>query len=307
MRGNFPVPATLIAILVLAGCASAPVANNSLGEAHAAYRLAADDPQVRVRAPVELALAERSLAQAERSWRDGKDAGLVAHQAYLAAQRSRIAQKTAQYRGAEATVATSSEQRNRIVLEAREREAAVAKAQARTAQLALAEVEAEKRAQELGQSGARESEPPRKSERQKSAELAAELRSLKSQVADLKAQQTGRGWVLTLRNDLLFDSGSATLKPGAQRVVDNLAQLMRRQPDRDIAIEGFTDSAGSIEANRKLSAGRAAAMKGALVARGIDPGRIDSRGYGPAFPVASNDTSTGRQLNRRVEIVINPS
>jgi len=307
MRGNFPVPATLIAILVLAGCASAPVANNSLGEAHAAYRLAADDPQVRVRAPVELALAERSLAQAERSWRDGKDAGLVAHQAYLAAQRSRIAQKTAQYRGAEATVATSSEQRNRIVLEAREREAAVAKAQARTAQLALAEVEAEKRAQELGRSDARESEPPRKSERQKSAELAAELRSLKSQVADLKAQQTGRGWVLTLRNDLLFDSGSATLKPGAQRVADNLAQLMRRQPDRDIAIEGFTDSAGSIEANRKLSAGRAAAMKGALVARGIDPGRIDSRGYGPAFPVASNDTSTGRQLNRRVEIVINPS
>ena len=305
MRGSFPVPATLIAILALAGCASAPVANNSLEEARAAYRLAADDSQVRVRAAVELALAERSLAQAERSWRDGKDAGLVAHQAYLAAQRSRIAQKTAQYRAAEATVATSSEQRNRIVLDAREREAAAAKAQARAAQLALAE--AQKRAPAPEQSAAPESGPPRKSERQKSAELASELRSLKSQVADLQAQQTGRGWVLTLRNDLLFDSGGATLKPGAQRVVDNLAQLMRRQPDRDIAIEGFTDSAGSIETNRKLSAGRAAAVKSALVARGIEPGRIDSRGYGPAFPVASNDTSTGRQLNRRVEIVINPS
>ena len=311
MRGTFAAPAALVAILVsilaLAGCASAPVANNSLEEARAAYRLAADDPQVRVRAPVELALAERSLAQAERSWRDRKDADLVAHQAYLAAQRSRIAQKTAQYRGAEATVATSSEQRNRIVLDAREREAAVAKAQARAAQRALAEVEAEKRAQELEQSDAPESAPPRKSERQKSAELAAELRTLKSQVADLKAQQTGRGWVLTLRNDLLFESGSATLKPGAQRVLDNLAQLLRRQPDRDIAIEGFTDSAGSIEANRKLSESRAAAVKSALVARGIERGRIDSRGYGPAFPVASNDTSTGRQLNRRVEIVINPS
>ena len=281
------------------------MANNSLEEARAAYHLAADDPQVRVRAPVELALAERSLAQAERSWRDGKGADLVAHQAYLAAQRSRIAQKTAQYRSAEATVATSSEQRNRIVLDVREREAAVAKAQARAAQLALAE--AQKRAQAPEQSDTQESEPLRKSERQKSAELAAELRSLKSQVADLKAQQTGRGWVLTLRNDLLFDSGSATLKPGAQRVIDNLAQLMRRQSDRDIAIEGFTDSAGAIEANRKLSAGRAAAVKSALVGRGIDPGRIDSRGYGPAFPVASNDTLTGRQLNRRVEIVINPS
>jgi outer membrane protein OmpA-like peptidoglycan-associated protein len=306
MWRNFPALAATVAILLLAGCANAPVANNSLEEARAAYRLAADDPQVRVRAPVELALAERSLAQAERSWRDGKDAGLVAHQAYLAGQRSRIAQKTAQYRSAEATVATSSEQRNRIVLDAREREAAAAKAQARAAQLALAEVE-KKRTGELEQADALETEPPRKSERQRSAELAAELRNLKSQVADLKAQQTGRGWVLTLRNELLFDRGSATLKPGAQRVVDNLAQLMRRQPDRDIAIEGFTDSAGAIEANRKLSQGRAAAVKSALVARGIDPGRIDSRGYGPAFPVASNDTSTGRQLNRRVEIVINPS
>jgi outer membrane protein OmpA-like peptidoglycan-associated protein len=291
--------------LLLAGCANAPVTNNSLDEARAAYRLAADDPQVRLRAPVELALAERSLAQAERSWRDGKDAELVAHQAYLAGQRSRIAQKIAQYRGAEATVATSSDQRNHIVLEAREREAASAKAQARAAQAALAEVE--KRAQELGQADAQESEPLRKSEAQKRAALAAELRSMKSQIADLKAQQTGRGWVLTMRNDLLFDSGSATLTPGGQRAVDNLAQLMRRNPDRDIAIEGFTDSAGPIEVNRKLSEGRAASVKNALVARGIERGRIDSRGYGPAFPVASNDTSTGRQLNRRVEIVINPS
>jgi outer membrane protein OmpA-like peptidoglycan-associated protein len=298
------VLATIIAVL-LAGCAAAPVANNSLEEARAAYRLAADDPQVRLRAPVELSVSERSLAQAERSWRDGKDADLVAHQAYLAAQRARIAQKTAQYRGAEATVATSSEQRNRIVLDAREREAAAANARARAAQLALAE--AEKRAQELEQSDAREREPARKSERQKSAELAAELRNLKSQVADVKSQQTGRGWVLTLRNDLLFDSGGATLKLGAQRVIENLAQLMRRDPDRDIAIESFTDSEGRIEANRKLSQSRAAAVKSALVARGIDAGRIDSRGYGPAFPVASNDTSTGRQLNRRVEIVINPS
>src|SRR5258706_7215986 len=177
MRRKFPVLAALITILLLAGCAGAPVANSSLEEARAAYHVVADDPQVRLRAPVELALAERSLAQAERSWRDGKDADLVAHQAYLAGQRSRIAQKTAQYRGAEATAATSSEQRNRIVLEAREREAALAKAQARTAQLALAEVEAEKRAQELGQSGPRESAPPRKSARHESAEPARELRS----------------------------------------------------------------------------------------------------------------------------------
>src|SRR6185295_5425108 len=103
------------------------------------------------------------------------------------------------------------------------------------------------------------------------------------------------------------DPGGAVLKPGGQRAVEDLAQLMRRHPEREIAIEGFTDSVGATDANRKLSESRAAAVKRALVARGIEPSRIDARGYGPAFPVASNDTATGRQLNRRVEIVINPS
>lgn len=290
------------ALAALAGCATAPEANHSLDEARATYRSVAADPQVQLRAPVELAFAERALAQAERLWRDGKSDDLVAHQAYLAGQRARIAQKTAQYRGAEAIVATSSEQRNRIVLEAREREAAAAKERARAAELALAG--AEQRSQELGQS---QSNAIQKPGLQRSAELAAELSRLKSQISDLKAQQTERGWVLTLRNDLLFDTGSATLKPGGRRAVENLAQFMRRYPEREIAIEGFTDSAGSIEVNRKLSEGRAAAVKNALVERGIERYRIDARGYGPAFPVASNDTSTGRQLNRRVEIVINPS
>jgi len=82
---------------------------------------------------------------------------------------------------------------------------------------------------------------------------------------------------------------------------------MRRHPERDVAIEGFTDSTGSDEANRVLSERRALAVKQALVERGVERGRIDARGYGPAFPIASNDNPTGRQLNRRVEIIINPS
>jgi outer membrane protein OmpA-like peptidoglycan-associated protein len=82
---------------------------------------------------------------------------------------------------------------------------------------------------------------------------------------------------------------------------------MNRYPEREIAVEGFTDSVGANEANRRLSERRAAAVKSALVARGVEPSRIDTRGYGAAFPVASNETPDGRQLNRRVEIVINPS
>jgi outer membrane protein OmpA-like peptidoglycan-associated protein len=290
--------AAFAAALLLAGCAAAPVANNaSLDDARASYRTASADPQVQLRAPVELAVAERALAQAERLWRDNAPPDLVAHQAYLALQRSRIALNTAQYRKAESAVATSGEERNRVLLLAREREAESAMSQARAAEQARAE--AESRAQELARSS--------QNQAAKGPVLTSELARLKSEIKDLKAEQTERGWVLTLRSDVLFDSGSSTLKPGARRAVDNLGQFMNRYPEREIAIEGFTDSVGAPEANRRLSESRAAAVKKALVAHGIEPSRIDARGYGPAFPVASNDTPTGRQLNRRVEIVINPS
>ena len=282
---------------LLSGCASVPVANQGLDEARATYRLAAADTQVQLRAPVELAAAERSLADAEKAWRDGAPADVVSHRAYLAQQRARIALKTADYREAEARVATSSETRNRVLLEAREREAEIAREQARVAESARADAEQ------------RAAEARRQADTQKTqaASMGDELRRLQSEVSELKARQTERGWVLTLTNDLLFDSGRATLKPGGRRAVDKLAQFMRQQPDRDIAIEGFTDSTGADEENRTLSERRAAAVKQALVQRGINPSRIDARGYGPAFPVASNDTPAGRQLNRRVEIIINPS
>jgi outer membrane protein OmpA-like peptidoglycan-associated protein len=298
-RKVVPALAALAAAgVLLAGCAGAPVANNaSLDDARATYRSVSADPQVQLRAPVELALAERALAKAETLWRDHAPEDLVAHQAYLALQRARIALNTAQYRKAESAVATSGEQRNRVLLRAREQEAESAKSQARAAELARAE--AELRAEQLARTN-----PPRAA---KPADLGSELARLKAQIRDLKAEQTERGWVLTLRSDVLFDSGSATLKPGARRAVDNLARFMDRYPEREIAIEGFTDSVGAHEANRRLSESRAAAVKKALVARGIEPSRIDARGYGPAFPVASNETPTGRQLNRRVEIVINPS
>jgi outer membrane protein OmpA-like peptidoglycan-associated protein len=284
--------------LLLAGCAAAPMANNaSLDDARASYRAVSADPQVQLRAPVELAVAERTLAQAEKLWRDNAPADLVAHQAYLATQRSRIALNTAQYRKAESAVATSGEQRNRVLLRAREQEAESARSQARAAEQARAE--AEIRAEQLARTN--------QAQTAKSADLGSELARLKTQISGLKAEQTERGWVLTLRSDVLFDSSSATLRPGARRAVDNLAQFMDRYPEREIAIEGFTDSVGGQEANRRLSESRAAAVKKALVARGVEPSRIDTRGYGPAFPVASNETPTGRQLNRRVEIVINPS
>jgi outer membrane protein OmpA-like peptidoglycan-associated protein len=262
----------LVATALLGGCAMTPEADHSVREARALYQQAAASPEVRLRAPVELQIAERSLLEADRLASSGADGAIVAHHAYLAGQRARIAMATADYRRAEATVALSGEQRSRALLEARER------------QLELKTLETQ----------------------QARDKLAAEMERLQTQVSELQAQQTERGLVLTLSGDLLFDSGRALLKPGGQKAVENLAQFMQKDPARGITIEGFTDATGSDEINRRLSEQRAQAVKEALVARGVDAGRIATRGYGPAFPVASNDTAVGRQLNRRVQFVIAP-
>jgi outer membrane protein OmpA-like peptidoglycan-associated protein len=282
-----------LAALIGAGCAVTPQANNAVESARSTYRLAQADPEVQLRAPVELQLAERSLAQAERLRKDRADPAIVAHHAYLAEQRARIAMKTADYRKAEAALATSGEQRNRVLLEARSREL---EAERRNAEAQRLKAEEQRQSAEALKRAADEG----------AAQIAAEMQRLQSEMAELKAQQTERGWVLTLGSELLFDSGKATLKPGGQKAVENLAQLMRRQPEREITIEGFTDSTGSEELNRRLSEQRAQAVKDALIARGVEAQRIDARGYGPAFPVASNDTPTGRQLNRRVQVVFAP-
>ena len=298
---------TLIAAMLAGGCAISPTANQQLEEARAAYRTAAADPAVQSSAAVELKSAAGALEDAERTAAEGGPSELVEHNAYLAEQRSRVALRTADIRRSEASIAAAAEERRRLQVEAREREAAAAREQARQAELQaqqaeMARKEAEARAAQLEHARI---ENEKQSTAQ--AELGAELKRLESELADMRAKQTDRGWILTLKNELLFDAGGTALKPGAQRALDNLAQFLTKYPDRDIAIEGFTDSTGTKELNQQLSEKRAWAVKAALVARGIQSTRIDARGYGPSFPVASNGTPTGRQLNRRVEIVIDPS
>lgn len=126
---------------------------------------------------------------------------------------------------------------------------------------------------------------------------------LESELSNLKSQQTERGLVLTL-DSIVFDVDKAELNPGASLTLDKIAEFLREYENRNLVIEGFTDSSGEDSYNESLSQRRAQSVKQALIARGIDESRIETRGYGERFPVASNDTSTGRQLNRRVEIVI---
>lgn len=120
---------------------------------------------------------------------------------------------------------------------------------------------------------------------------------------ELHARQTPQGTVLTLA-DVLYESGKATLRPGAINRLQPLANYLREHPDATATIEGFTDSQGKPEANQHLSQARAETVKEYLVGEGINPQRIIARGKGEDFPIATNNTSAGRQQNRRVEVLL---
>jgi outer membrane protein OmpA-like peptidoglycan-associated protein len=287
---KFDPKLTLLAALLASGCAAlSPESQRQLADARAVYTQAAADAQVQRYAPLELKSAASALEDAERMAKEGKDSILVEHSAYLADRRARAALGTAQVRQTEAAV-----------LEARaERRGA----EAQRAQVARQEAEA--RARMLEQEKLKVVQE-KEAAADAAAGLAAEVKSLQTQLPGVQTKQTERGWIVTLAGELLFEGGS-TLKDEGQRALDNLAQFLRKHPERHIAVEGFSDGAGAKDAAERLSERRAQAVKFALVQSGIEPHRIDARGFGPAFPVASNDTEGGRQQNRRVEIVINPS
>ena len=259
-----------LALLVCA-CVSTPKPNAALESARTAVQTAEADPNVTKYAALDLDAAKKDLQVAESAALHHDDAA-VAQPAYLAAQTARLAQLRASAKADDARVAAGQAERDQIRLAARASEADNARAARDQAAAARDQV----------------------------AEKAARLQA---EVDALKAKPTDRGLVLTL-GDVLFDTGKAELNPGATRKLDQLAQFLADHPDRRLQIDGFTDSVGTDSYNLDLSQRRANAVKSALQVRGIDATRITTQGYGKEFPVASNADSGGRQLNRRVEVVI---
>jgi len=140
-----------------------------------------------------------------------------------------------------------------------------------------------------------------------SAALLGRANSLEAQtLAEQRSEAANdqdRGLLLTL-GDVVFDAGKASLQPSAMTAIDRLAQLLSVYPERSIRIEGHTDAVGDDAANQELSLRRAAAVRDALLARGVDASRIEAVGYGATRPIADNRTESGRQKNRRIDIVL---
>lgn len=135
-------------------------------------------------------------------------------------------------------------------------------------------------------------------------------RDMRAALADSEAaavKREGDLLAISLKGDLTFDTNSSKVKPGFQPEMNRIANVLYQYPQTVVLIEGHTDSRGSEEYNLDLSQRRADAVKNLLAQNGLSTNRIETRAYGESLPVATNETESGRQLNRRVEIKIAPN
>jgi outer membrane protein OmpA-like peptidoglycan-associated protein len=170
------------------------------------------------------------------------------------------------------------------------RQAALAQEQAAESQKAAAEAEAEKARQAAA-----------KAEAEK-AQLRAQL--LQQLNAVLQTRDSARGLIVNM-SDVLFDTGSADLKPGAREKLAKISGILLAHPGLTLQIEGHTDNVGSDEFNMELSGRRADGVRDYLAQEGVPASSMTTKGFGKTQPVATNDTADGRQRNRRVELVVN--
>lgn len=307
------IPITLLALATVAACSSVPE-NSRLNEARRDFNDAQNTPRVVNLAPTELKQAGNALAKANDAAAKNEDEARVTHLAYVAKQRTAVAQETAKQKEAETAVINASTERSKIRLDARTQEAdkATKKAEAsqRRAEDSQQQADASQRRAEKSQREADASQQQAAASQQQ-AEMSqqqtrdAEMRNdqLEAQLKELNAKKTDRGLVITL-GDILFDTNKAELKSGAARSLKKIAGFMAQYPQRTAKIEGFTDNTGSADYNQDLSDRRANAVRTSLVDMGINSERITTQGFGKGSPIASNNTASGRQMNRRVEIIV---
>jgi outer membrane protein OmpA-like peptidoglycan-associated protein len=243
----------------------------------AAEKRAAEEREARARADAAAEIkrrqeADQARAQAEAAKADAERMKQEAEKAAAEAGRQKqeadqaTAAAVAQQQAAQAAAAQAA------------RDRATAEAETQKARQATSQAEAEKA--------------------QLRAQLLAQLNSI------LQTRDSARGLIVNM-SDVLFDTGSYTLKPGAREKLAKISGIVLAHPGLSLQIEGHTDSVGGDDFNQQLSERRADSVRDFLAEQGVAPSSITARGFGKMQPVASNDTAEGRQRNRRVELVVN--
>jgi outer membrane protein OmpA-like peptidoglycan-associated protein len=234
-------------------------------------------------APTAVSQAEAAVLAAEQPV---KNEDLSRHLVFVADRKVNIAWAQAQSRYAEDQLSVLAKARDEARLNSRTEEANLARQDARLARSDAADARLD----------ADNAQAESLNAQQQSAELQAQIKLL-------NAKQSERGWVVTL-GDVLFDTGKANLKTATSQHLGDLAQFLTKYPLRGAIIEGHTDSVGASDYNQGLSQQRADSVRNFLLGRGIQSSRMSSSGKGEQLPIAGNDSASGRQQNRRVEVII---
>jgi len=259
----------VLSAVLMSACATSSKTPSEVVDVRNKLQRLQSDQQLASRAPVSLREAEEAVRAAEKV---PKDKAELSHLVWVADRKIDIAAAQGQARYLEDQRKTLAEDREKSRLNARTQEADAAKLDANAAK--------------------QDAEAARK-----------QAEDLQRQIAELNAKATDRGLVVTL-GDVLFETGKADLKGGAAVNLAKLSAFLNQHPDRTVTIEGHTDSVGSEEYNQGLSQRRANSVQQFLISQGIAANRLTAVGKGENFPVAGNDDNAGRQMNRRVEVVI---
>ena len=313
-----------LAVLITA-CGSAPKKDLALEHVRAQLDELKSNEELAGYASLALGEAERALRQAETA--SGNDTYRI-HLIYMADRRIQIARAAAQRGQLEQELARLGNERSAILVRSSQLEAESARLEAEQARMmsqATAE-DAQRARKETEQAQEREAESARTAQQarqeanqakalaassvsaadlaRREAELASEqVDSLRRQLENLQLRQTESGVVVTL-GDVLFESGQTELRQEAQSSLVEVVDLLQSQPDKQIRIEGHTDSTGDATTNLEISATRANEVLNALVSLGVDSERVTTAGMGEDFPIATNETEEGRSQNRRVDVIL---
>jgi outer membrane protein OmpA-like peptidoglycan-associated protein len=242
-------------------------------------------------------LAARTQADAESLRRQqAEQAQLQAQQAQLQAQQA-AAQAARDRAEAEAARAAAQAETERLRAQAAQERANLESARAAAeAQQQAAQSEAER-----ARLAADEANRLRAQSEQEKTALREQLRQQLNLI--LETRSTARGLIVNM-SDVLFDTAKYTLRPGAREKLAKIAGILLAHPSLKLEVEGHTDSVGGEEYNQRLSEQRASAVRDYLVQSGISMNNVTAMGFGKTRPVVSNDTASGRQQNRRVELVV---
>jgi outer membrane protein OmpA-like peptidoglycan-associated protein len=296
-------------------------------EARNAVRIAKDSGAAQYAAG-ELQKAQDLLNRAEDYYHRKQGSGpigTVAREATQTAEEARVMTiKREEDEQAEQERRAAADREARAQADAQAQHASAAQAQAQAEQSAaqaaqaqqaqqqaeLAQQQAAQQAQqaELARQQADQQRQQAEQARQQAENDRAQMRARMLQQLNqvLQTRDTARGLIVNMP-DVLFDTGKADLKTSARERLAKVAGILIAYPDIHVEIDGYTDSTGSLEFNERLSQQRAESVRSYLGSQGVNSSTITTQGFGPNNPIASNETASGRQQNRRVELVVSGS